>query len=78
MSYFFDILPENHTFPENAVYNTSFYDFDSAGQSQELLFQFNPKPEEAAIQMAIEKGKTAPSSIKAEIESWTLEESLLP
>ena len=58
--------------------NTSLYDFNSAGQWQEFSLQFHPEPEEIMLQMAIEKGKTAPSSIKAEIESRTVEERLLP
>ncbi len=59
--------------------NSSLYDFNSAGQWQEFLLEYNNRqPDEARLYMAIEKGKTAPSSIKAEIESWTLEESLLP
>jgi hypothetical protein len=54
------------------------YDFSKSGIWQDLSVSFQPQPPAATLQPAMEKGRTAASSLKAEIASWVLEEVPLP
>ncbi|MES2201132.1 MAG: hypothetical protein V4498_02665 [candidate division FCPU426 bacterium] len=54
------------------------YDFSKTGIWQELTVSYTPQPGAAFLQPAMEKGRTAASSLKAELASWTLDEVPLP
>lgn len=54
-------------------YFTESYDFEQSGEWQELALQYQPKEPETIGVFGIEKGRTAPSTLNAEIRSWTLE-----
>lgn len=53
--------------------NTEHYDFDRPGEWQELSLSYQPKEGEEIALFAVEKGRTAPSTLNAEIRLWTLE-----
>ncbi|MBN8217302.1 MAG: hypothetical protein J0L75_11720 [Spirochaetes bacterium] len=54
-------------------YNTELYDFTRAGEWQELTLTYQPKEAEKIGLFAVEKSRTAPSTLHAELRSWTLE-----
>jgi hypothetical protein len=59
--------------------NSGEYDFSKEGTWQELSMTYRPaNAEEAFLMFCVEKGRTAPSSVKAEISSWSVEEIGLP
>ena len=59
--------------------NSAEYDFSKEGSWQDLSISYLPSsPDEAQLMFCVEKGRTAPSSVKAEISSWTVEEIGLP
>jgi hypothetical protein len=59
--------------------NSGEYDFSKEGSWQELSMTFRPaSTDEALLMFCIEKGRTEPSSVKAEISSWTVKELELP
>ena len=59
--------------------NTPRYDFNEPGSWQELSVLYQPESsEEYQFHLAIEKGRTSPSTINAEIISLTVEEIPLP
>lgn len=53
--------------------NTQRYDFDQEGTWQELTLRYLSKAGEEIGQFAVEKQRTAPSTVNAEFRSWTLE-----
>ncbi|MBL8991861.1 MAG: hypothetical protein JNM63_00880 [Spirochaetia bacterium] len=54
-------------------YFTEYYEFDKAGEWQELSLSYPSREGEEIGIFAVEKGRTASSTLNAEIRSWTLE-----
>lgn len=59
-------------------FNSPKYDFAAAGTWQVLEIVYRPRPGDAKLMVAIEKGTTSPAGIDAEIGDWTVAEIPVP